>query len=167
MPYWPCRASYFSVVSVRCRVSNLFPRTGPVDPLVFLVGEELTPRTLRSRTWAFWLTTGLAVALPLLFVGYGTYLVEPDHRLAWLLAIIGLSGAPATVMAVLHESKTKGNACNTLLGTAAIDNVVTVVEKWASVEALEAHLMAPHMLEYRKRVKPMVVGTSLEILEPA
>jgi quinol monooxygenase YgiN len=49
----------------------------------------------------------------------------------------------------------------------ARDNVITVVEKWAGVEALEAHLMAPHMLEYRKRVKPMVVGTSLEILEPA
>jgi quinol monooxygenase YgiN len=46
-------------------------------------------------------------------------------------------------------------------------NVVTVVEMWESVEALEAHLMAPHMLEYRKVVKPMVVGTSLEILRPA
>jgi len=49
----------------------------------------------------------------------------------------------------------------------ARDNVVTVVEKWESVEALEAHLVAPHMLEYRKSVKPMVVNTSLEILKPA
>jgi quinol monooxygenase YgiN len=47
------------------------------------------------------------------------------------------------------------------------DDVVTVVEKWESVEALEAHLMAPHMLEYRKTVKPLVVSTSLEILRPA
>lgn len=47
------------------------------------------------------------------------------------------------------------------------EQVVTVLEKWESVEALEAHLMAPHMLEYRKSVKGMVVGTSLEILEPA
>ena len=47
------------------------------------------------------------------------------------------------------------------------DNVVTVVEKWESVEALEAHLMAPHMIEYRKSVKPLVVSTSLEILKPA
>ncbi len=47
------------------------------------------------------------------------------------------------------------------------DNLVTVVEKWESLEALEAHLMAPHMVEYRKRVRPMVVSTSLEILEPA
>lgn len=49
----------------------------------------------------------------------------------------------------------------------ARDSTVTVVEKWESIETLEAHLMAPHMLEYRKAVKPMVVGTSLEILEPA
>ncbi len=47
------------------------------------------------------------------------------------------------------------------------EDVVTVVEKWESVEALEAHLMAPHMLEYRKAVKALVVGASLEILEPA
>ncbi len=47
------------------------------------------------------------------------------------------------------------------------DNVVTVVEKWESIEALEAHLMAPHMIEYRKVVKPRVVHASLEILRPA
>ncbi len=47
------------------------------------------------------------------------------------------------------------------------ENVVTVVEKWESIEALEAHLMAPHMIEYRKAVKPLVVRSSLEILSPA
>jgi quinol monooxygenase YgiN len=47
------------------------------------------------------------------------------------------------------------------------EQIVTVLEKWESVEALEVHLMAPHMLEYRKLVKGMVLGTSLEILEPA
>ncbi len=47
------------------------------------------------------------------------------------------------------------------------ENVVTVVEKWESVAALEAHLVAAHMLRYRKIVKEMVAGTSLKILEPA
>jgi quinol monooxygenase YgiN len=47
------------------------------------------------------------------------------------------------------------------------DDVVTVVEKWESVEALEAHLMAPHMLAYRKTVQGLVVSASLEILKPA
>lgn len=44
-------------------------------------------------------------------------------------------------------------------------NVVTVVEKWESLDALEAHLMAPHMLEYRKAVAAMVAGTKLLVLE--
>ena len=46
-------------------------------------------------------------------------------------------------------------------------DVVTIVEKWASIEALESHLMAPHMIEYRKAVKGFVRGTSLAILAPA
>jgi len=46
-------------------------------------------------------------------------------------------------------------------------NVVTVVEKWESVAALEAHLEAPHMVEYRGKVKELVAGVSLQILESA
>ena len=46
-------------------------------------------------------------------------------------------------------------------------NVVVVVEKWESIEALEAHLVAPHMNEFRNQVKEMVQGTTLQILEPA
>lgn len=47
------------------------------------------------------------------------------------------------------------------------DNVVTVVEKWQSLADLEAHLIAPHMLEYRQRVKEIVTGVTLQVLAPA
>lgn len=47
------------------------------------------------------------------------------------------------------------------------DNVVTVVEKWESVAALKAHVTAPHMLTYRDKVKDLVQGTSIQVLEPA
>jgi quinol monooxygenase YgiN len=47
------------------------------------------------------------------------------------------------------------------------ENVVLVVEKWSSIAALQTHLGAPHMAEYRERVKPFVKGVSLQILEPA
>jgi quinol monooxygenase YgiN len=47
------------------------------------------------------------------------------------------------------------------------DNVVTVVEKWQNLDALRAHATAPHMLEYRSRVKDLVVRVQLQILEPA
>ena len=45
-------------------------------------------------------------------------------------------------------------------------DVVIVVEKWASLAALEAHLKAPHMGEYRQRVKELVKQVSLQILQP-
>ncbi len=47
------------------------------------------------------------------------------------------------------------------------DDVVTVVEKWESVADLEAHLVAPHMNDYRKAVEHLVVGVGLQILAPA
>jgi quinol monooxygenase YgiN len=47
------------------------------------------------------------------------------------------------------------------------ENVVTVIEKWDSVEALKKHLEAPHMVRYRRTVKDIVVGVSIRVLEPA
>ena len=46
-------------------------------------------------------------------------------------------------------------------------DVVTVMEKWASIDALEAHLIAPHMISYRTKVKDLVTGVQLQVLEPA
>ena len=46
-------------------------------------------------------------------------------------------------------------------------DVVTVVEKWGDLPSLQAHLVAPHMQEYRPRVKHLVQSTTLQILEPA
>lgn len=44
------------------------------------------------------------------------------------------------------------------------ENVVTVVEKWSSVAALEQHLMAPHMGEFREQTQPMRRGVTLRVL---
>ncbi len=49
----------------------------------------------------------------------------------------------------------------------ARENVVTVVEKWADVEALEAHLMAPHMAEFRAATAGLRTAVRLQILQPA
>jgi quinol monooxygenase YgiN len=46
-------------------------------------------------------------------------------------------------------------------------NVVTVVEKWESVDALKKHLQAPHMIAYRPKVKDFVKETVLQVLAPA
>ena len=50
---------------------------------------------------------------------------------------------------------------------AARANFVTVVEKWESLDALRAHLVAPHMAVYREKVKGLVVKTTLRVLQPA
>ena len=47
------------------------------------------------------------------------------------------------------------------------ENVVTMMEKWEDVKSLETHLSQPHMQEYREDVKGMVVGTKLQVLQPA
>jgi quinol monooxygenase YgiN len=46
-------------------------------------------------------------------------------------------------------------------------DTVMVIEKWESVEALQAHLVAPHMQEYRGRVKDFVRKVTLQVLAPA
>lgn len=47
------------------------------------------------------------------------------------------------------------------------DNAVVVLEKWRDIAALKAHLAAPHMSDYRERVKELIVSVKLDILRPA
>lgn len=47
------------------------------------------------------------------------------------------------------------------------ENMVTVIEKWESIAALQAHLQAKHMQENREKVKDMLAGVKIRILEPA
>ena len=46
------------------------------------------------------------------------------------------------------------------------ENTVTIVEQWESLQALQAHLLAPHMATYREQVKDFVASVSLQVLEP-
>ncbi len=47
------------------------------------------------------------------------------------------------------------------------DEVVMVVEKWESVAHLEAHLVAPHMDDYREKVADILKEVTLLALQPA
>jgi quinol monooxygenase YgiN len=46
-------------------------------------------------------------------------------------------------------------------------DVVTIIEKWDSVEDLKVHLAAPHMISYKEKVKDMVESVSLKVLQEA
>lgn len=45
-------------------------------------------------------------------------------------------------------------------------DTVCVIEKWESLDALQAHLAAPHMVSYRERVRDFVQNVKLHILQP-
>lgn len=45
------------------------------------------------------------------------------------------------------------------------DDVVMIVEKWTTLAALQAHLEAPHMHEYRPRVQSLIAASQLHILQ--
>lgn len=47
------------------------------------------------------------------------------------------------------------------------EDTVTVIEEWESLAALKKHLVAPHMVAYRERVRGLVHHVTLQILEPA
>ena len=47
------------------------------------------------------------------------------------------------------------------------EHVVTVIEKWKTLEDLKKHLSSPHMLAYREKVKDHVQHVSLKILMEA
>lgn len=47
------------------------------------------------------------------------------------------------------------------------DNTFVVVEKWASLDALKAHMTAPHMAAYGAKVKDMLADRVIHIMSPA
>jgi quinol monooxygenase YgiN len=47
------------------------------------------------------------------------------------------------------------------------ENLVTIVEQWEDMAALNEHLAASHMLEYKENVKDIVEKVTLKILQDA
>ncbi len=47
------------------------------------------------------------------------------------------------------------------------DDTFVVVEKWSSLEALKAHMAAPHMKAYGAKVKDMLADRAVHIMSPA
>jgi quinol monooxygenase YgiN len=45
------------------------------------------------------------------------------------------------------------------------ENIVTIIEKWESIEDLGNHSKSPHMAQYHKKVKDMVEDLSLKVLK--
>ncbi len=47
------------------------------------------------------------------------------------------------------------------------DDTVTIIEAWESIDALNKHFQAPHMLAYREKAKDLFSKISIRVLKPA
>lgn len=53
------------------------------------------------------------------------------------------------------------------MGTALGPDTFIVIEKWASMGALQAHAKAPHMAAYGAKTKPMLASRVIHVLQDA
>ena len=84
---------------------------------------------------------------------------------------LGMAPSPAVFLAAVAQ-RTKRLRFGPLVYILTLQsplraNVVTVVEKWETLDSLKKHLQAPHMIAYRPKVKDFVVATVLQVLAPA
>ncbi|MEZ6115949.1 MAG: putative quinol monooxygenase [Pirellulaceae bacterium] len=45
-------------------------------------------------------------------------------------------------------------------------STVVIMEQWQDLDSLESHLIAPHMLTYRQKVKDYIESVQLQVLKP-
>jgi quinol monooxygenase YgiN len=96
-----------------------------------------------------------------------TITVKPGQRDAFLAEFHRIVPAVHAEAGCLEYGPTVDAASGIAVQGPLRENVAVIIEKWASLEALKAHMQAPHMAEYRVRVKDLVVSVQLQILQPA
>ena len=96
-----------------------------------------------------------------------TITVKPGQREAFLTQFRALMPAVHDEQGCIEYGPTidadTGLAMQHKLG----DDKVVILEQWDSVDALKAHSKAPHMLDYRNKVKDIVLSTEVAVLDPA
>ncbi len=104
--------------------------------------------------------------------------MEPVHVLAVIRA---KPGRRAELLAVFQANVPAVHAedgCIEYVATVDMDgagpiqtafgpDTFVVVEKWASLAALQAHAVAPHMKAYGERVKDLIAERTIHVLSPA
>lgn len=96
-----------------------------------------------------------------------TIQLNPGTREAFLEVFRGLTPLVRAEDGCIEYGATIDEPTDIATQDLAGEDAVVVVEKWASVAALKAHSAAPHMADYRVRVKDYVRGVRLRVLRPA
>jgi quinol monooxygenase YgiN len=92
--------------------------------------------------------------------------VKPGKRDAYLAEVRRLLPMVKAEQGCVHYVPTLDVKTEITAQVPFRENIVTIVEQWESLPALFAHLAAPHMAEYRERVKDLVQKVALQILQP-
>jgi quinol monooxygenase YgiN len=95
-----------------------------------------------------------------------TITLNPGVRSAFLAELTRNTPLVRAEVGCIEYQATVDVATTMAIQTPLRGDVVTVVEKWASLDALYAHSKAPHMADYRVRVKDYVKSVQLQVLEP-
>src|SRR3954453_9346801 len=95
-----------------------------------------------------------------------TITLEPGRRAAWLAEFKKLIPLVQAEDGCIEYGVGVDVATGIPAQGPLADDEAVVVEKWASIDALKAHGVAPHMAAYRERVQGMVAGVKLRVLTP-
>jgi quinol monooxygenase YgiN len=124
-------------------------------------GKERNTRSRPSFISASWQLQFLMIIV------VATIQLHPSTRDAFLVEFRNNLAAVRAEQGCVEYFPAIDHATNLPAQAAIRDDIVVVIEKWASTSALEAHLIAPHMISYRTKVKDFVKQVSLQVLEPA
>lgn len=92
-----------------------------------MVGSHLGLRQLRNAHRRLLLLVLLEATLTPLLVWAGLRLCGAPAALAWMLAALAVSTAPATVVALVKETRARGVFVKTLIAAVALDNIACIL----------------------------------------
>ena len=93
--------------------------------------------------------------------------VHPGKRTAFLAEFHRIVPLVHAEAGCIEYGPTVDVASGLSMQAAVREDSVVIIEKWESVATLKAHSHAPHMAEYRVRIKDLVKSVHLQVLEPA
>jgi len=110
------------------RIDGLEPLTHFALGLIGVtVGAHLNiPRLRNAGRRLFWLLVAEATVTPLLVFGSLFWLADLSPTLSLLLAALAVSTAPATVIALVRETRARGVFVKTLVAAVALDNMACI-----------------------------------------
>jgi quinol monooxygenase YgiN len=92
--------------------------------------------------------------------------LKPGRREAFLAAFRELAPKVHAEAGCIEYGITEDVVTGLAAQGAARPDVLTIVERWTSLDHLRAHLAAPHMADYGKQVKDLRTGVHLQVLQP-